>query len=119
MATWNNDTEWAPVAEYRGVALLERPGNVWKDWQGDQYATDGHIWLWFREGGKGIGIPSERLAKAHLDELTNPSAVYFSMKECFAMLGVADATVHAYRWDEAKEAFVVDDGIKDGQHRMK
>ncbi len=38
----------APVAEYRGVALIERRGDKRTVWKGKQYPTDGGIYLWKR-----------------------------------------------------------------------
>lgn len=61
---------YAPVAEYKGVALLEREGSRRAVWDGAEYGTDGNIYI-FAKNGLAIEIleiPTEQDAKFLLDD---------------------------------------------------
>ncbi len=63
--------DFAPVAEYRGVAILERTGTVRAVWNGSEYRTDGKVYVWFQtEEPAQVGMiefPTERDVKEVLD----------------------------------------------------
>lgn len=73
----------APVAEWRGVAILEGAGDIEKEWDGQKYTTDGRAYCFFHSvDDKDIvqvmivppdeenGISAERCVKAILDSMS-------------------------------------------------
>ncbi len=106
----------APVAEYRGVALIERPGDKRTVWEGREYFSDGCIYLMRRSGVKGmcelIGLSSEAIAKEVLDTRTETErGQFFSFTEVEEVIGFDEATRRAHselrwKWDEKQQVFV-------------
>jgi hypothetical protein len=125
-------TAMAPVAEYRGVAIAERPGNQRAVWKGVDYHTNGHSWLIFRPGSDArfcelfspewvsesthpdcicmIAQPDERTAKELLDAMANvgenPTSYFLSFPEIMALLGGPSGVNPPTRWDEQQGVFV-------------
>lgn len=118
----------APVAEYRGVALVEHAGDKRAVWRGTEYRTDGRVWLYVRPGQEAavrsalgtpaplepsasefiasIGLPNERTAKELLDTLPVPGALFLSVREINRMLKVAPLKPPARRWDADQGVFM-------------
>jgi len=106
----------APVAEYRGVALIERPGNQRTVWEGREYYTDGRIYVMRRSPVEGycelVGLPSEAIAKAFLDEQCEYElGQFYSFVELEEVIGVAEEIrrIHSeleWKWDEKQQVFV-------------
>tara|TARA_R110002111_G_scaffold100976_6_gene156458 strand:+ start:18268 stop:18756 length:489 start_codon:yes stop_codon:yes gene_type:complete len=40
--------KYSPVAEYKGIALVEKDGDIRTSWKGTTYFTDGNIHLWMK-----------------------------------------------------------------------
>lgn len=106
----------APVAEYRGVALIERPGDKRTAWEGREYFTDGCIYLMRRSVVAGmcelVGLPSEAIAKEFLDEQCEYElGEHYSFTEVEEVIGVDERIrrVHAelqWEWDDKQQVFV-------------
>jgi hypothetical protein len=68
---------WSPVAEYRGIAILEKAGDKRTVWHGHEYFTDGLTYVFWRaeDGVIGqFGLPNERVVKDLIDEVRdNPT----------------------------------------------
>lgn len=138
-----NNAGFAPVAEYRGVVILEQTGNVRAVWDGKEYRTDGKVYVWFQADEPGhvgmIEFPTERDVKEVLDaalvgeRLLNADQgnVYrlLSREECIAILCRDDPTMMAKAltqepcriWDEPAGVFVHEGErspwLEEGQHR--
>jgi hypothetical protein len=120
---------WTPVAEYRGVAILEQGGDQRTVWQGREYLTDGKTYIWILKGEDvvTIGMPDELACKEFIDLLrdqpalldqVNPSYVgifggppsslrYASWSEAWGLLNKPwTGPVPEFRWDEAGGHFV-------------
>jgi hypothetical protein len=122
----------APVAEYRGVAIVEMSGNKRAVWQGVEYRTDGHSWLILRPGMEAkfhqlfspdkitsstppdnvsmIAPPDERAAKEILDEVArtgeSPTSFFLSFREVLMLLGEPARAIPPVKWDEKQGLFV-------------
>ena len=101
----------SPVAEYRGIALCESPGDKRAVWHGVEYKTDGKVWLIQRGPGESfsmVGFALEADVKDYLDSLHDPKAAFLSRDEVLALLRVDPTTVPrpCTRWDEAAQHFV-------------
>lgn len=114
----------SPVAEYLGVCIIERGGNVEKMFQGKKYTTDGFIYIarHLSEEGK---IPltkfaDEREAKTFLDAITpEHRAEYVGMMEFWAKyMKNPVSAVARYCWDDANGCFVTQDTAVDGAQRV-
>lgn len=68
----------APVAEYRGIALVERRGEKRAAWRGVEYRIDGHVYLLKRSGPdeelETWRLDSEKAAKAVTDSMFEPGS---------------------------------------------
>lgn len=68
----------APVAEYRGIALVERRGEKRAVWRGVEYRVDGNIHLLKRSGSDEAleiwTLESEKAAKAVIDSMFEPDS---------------------------------------------
>ena len=124
----------APVAEYRGVAIVEIAGNKKAVWKGTEYGTDGRSWFVLRDGMAArfyerfptvhptpnqaertpgtlelIALPDERQAKMFLDGIAeegeNPAAFFHSCREILALMGEPPQRPLT-RWDEDQGLFV-------------
>jgi hypothetical protein len=113
----------APVAEYRGVALVEKPGDKRTVWEGREYFTDGWIYL-MRRGPRRdvcefIGLPSEAVVKEFLDEQSDAElGSFYSFTEVEKVIGFDEETrrIHAqlrWEWDDKQQVFVVVRGRTD------
>lgn len=135
--------DFAPVAEYRGVAILERTGTVRAVWNGSEYRTDGKVYVWFQtEEPAQVGMiefPTERDVKEVLDvalvgeRLLNADTGnryrLLSRGECIAILCRGDPAMMALAlaqepcrtWDEGAGVFVHEGErppwLEDGPHR--
>ena len=106
----------AVVAEYRGRALIERPGNNRTVWEGREYFTDGKMYVMRRSDQPGmcqlIGLPSEPVAKAFLDERSEEELEeYYSLPEAEESLGLDEFNrrINAqlkWKWDDKQQVFV-------------
>jgi hypothetical protein len=124
---------WAIVAEYKGVAILERPGDVLKVYRDHRY-TDGKTYLWEKDKDNKdrLGVlmfELERAVKDYLDLLSNTDTLY-SWEEAWQLFirnnpakatplyeeQVARRAGLTYRWDERVGQFVLCPETRDGQH---
>ncbi len=68
----------APVAEYRGIALVERRGEKRTVWRGVEYRTDGQVHLLKRSAANEKTeiwtLESEKAAKAVIDSMFEPGS---------------------------------------------
>ena len=137
-----NGSRFAPVIEYKGVCILEGSGNLRAVWNGQEYRTDGKVYLFSEEAPGVVGIivlPNERDAKEVLDHALvgdrilqveqNTRFRLFSWEECVQLLcrDDPDQLQEALNqtpcrvWDSVAQVFVrVGDHpgfIGDGQHR--
>ena len=136
--------KFAPVAEYRGVAILENAnGNRRSVWNGVEYCTDGKVHF-FGHAEAGmllvLGFETERDAKEILDdclvgerllETADGHVQLMSRDECIRLLfrddpmGLAEAlALETSRiWDDDAGVFVRSaerpPWVEDGQHRHK
>lgn len=83
----------APVAEYMGAAIIERPGKVKKLYHGVEYTTDGHTYLILRECEKPghlsfLQLPDERTAKLVLEQPGQPER-FMSYKQVCKLVGLS------------------------------
>jgi hypothetical protein len=71
--------QFSPVAEYRGIAILEKAGDKRAVWRGHEYATDGltYVFWWDDDGMMSVlGLPDERAVKELIDAVRdNPEAL--------------------------------------------
>jgi hypothetical protein len=117
-----------PIAEYRGAVIIEREGNKKAVWQGQEYRTDGYVYLIFRPGttddffaeyGGGEEAPettdghlaflplsNERAAKELLDSIPDPTEYFVPHREVCRLLGVAPKENIRWDWDEDQGVFV-------------
>ena len=133
---------YAPVAEYRGVAILENAnGDRRAEWNGVEYFTDGKVYF-FGDGKPGmlriLRFETEREAKEVLDHClvgerllksANGTIRLLSRDECVHLLFQDDPEVMAQGlalepcriWDEDAGLFVRtgerQPWVDDGQHR--
>jgi uncharacterized small protein (DUF1192 family) len=106
----------APVAEYRGVALIERPGKKRTVWKGREYFSNGCIYMMRRSHLEGqaelIGWPSEAIAKAFIEEqCEHELGQFYSFVELEEVIGVTEEIrrIHAqleWEWDQKQQVFV-------------
>ena len=112
----------APVADYRGIAIVEMDGDRRAVWEGTEYATDGlfHV-AWLDQTGSNwrfVGFPSERIARDFIDEYIegrcDPKTAEYvrncrpiGQAEMLVLLGVSpeDIVPVAYVWDDAEGHF--------------
>jgi len=97
----------APVAEYKGAAIIERPGNVPKVYRGHEYTSDGFAYLLHRKSERPgylsiVQFSDERSAKEALD--IGPTEQYMSMEEVCKMLHIPQTT-KAWEWNEEAGCF--------------
>jgi hypothetical protein len=118
---------FSPVAEYRGIALIERHGNKGAAWLGKDYKTDGRTYLftWAEEEQVAtFGLPNERAAKEFIDSLRDcPEEItgedgqqdalltggrYLNFKEAYLLLAKKPWTgeIPSWLWDEGAGVFV-------------
>lgn len=135
--------DFAPVAEYRGVAILGRRGAVRAVWNGNEYGTDCKVYVWFQTDYPNkvgmIEFPTERDVKDVLDHaLVGDRLLQFdsgkvdrllSRDECIrilcrddpAMMALALAQEPCRTWDEGAGVFVHEGErppwLEDGAHR--
>jgi hypothetical protein len=119
----NESFLFSPVAEYRGVAILERRGDKRAAWMGKEYQTDGWCYVFARSGTKDIltlGLPCEREAKEVIDALIAgpvegmpPVEDLLSYHQVLKVLDVPSEHLEAYRraelrwrWDDIQGVFV-------------
>jgi hypothetical protein len=104
--------KFAPVASYRGVAILERTGDKVAVWNGQEYKTDGltHIWANLENNGiETLGFPHELVAKYFLDSLTNDQLQKLcTWEEALRFLHVSDPETfqRRFRFDDVSQVFV-------------
>ncbi len=112
----------APVAEYLGVCILERGGNVKKVWEGQSYTTDGFTYICKKEeSGKVtlVKFSTERLAKEYIDGLQNRQD-YYSMREFWKnILREPVPVVQRYEWDDIGGRFIATSRTQDGIQRRQ
>lgn len=125
--------KYAIVAEYRGVALLEKAGDVRSVWNGKEYFTDGRTYVFFKsDDAEFMGLwsfDSERVAKAFIEcyrdtpeelpaDYQRPLLNYKQMYEVLHRKPY-EGEPPIYAFNEEIGAFTLIDGIRDGQHRHK
>ena len=116
--------QYSPVIEYRGVAILERKGNVRAVWNGREYATDGKLHLMFLSRPDKYGLMSfnsEREAKDFLDVylaqgsdeqrtlLSRPDVLRVLIRDDPETLKEALNREPCRKWDDVAEIFVRND----------
>ena len=130
-----------PVAEFQGVAILEKHGSRRSVWNGVEYCTDGKVYfLGHAEPGmlRVFGLETERDAKEILDdclvgerllETADGYVPLMSRDECIRLLFRDDPVAMAEGlaletcriWDEDAGVFVRagerPPWVEDGQHR--
>lgn len=138
----NDQLLFAIVAEYREVALLEKPGNVRSLWDGKERLTDGKTYIFFKsDDPDNLGLwqfNSERDAKSFIDvyrdnhsllpDKSNPltgvpikSKPLLNYKQAYLKLCHRPwkGEVPKYIFNEELGAFTFFNGVRDGQHRHK
>lgn len=119
--------DFAPVAEYRNVAIMEQKGTKRSVWKGKEYKTDGFLYLFERaQDGNHIGIiqlKCEKDAKIVIEAIAEPKQC-LSYVEALELLQTPPDAIERYRknpsqwaWDELQECFI--EAVSDGQHRLK
>ena len=132
--------QFAIVAEYRNVAVLERAGDVRAVWEGQEYFTDGSTYIFLR-AGKAIAFGNEKQAKIFIDAVWDfPNELDQNMAQADVgdiaellksgmmdyrevyraiMKKTFEGTVPTYVFDDKSGVFVLVRGVADGQHRHK
>lgn len=115
--------QYAVVAEYKNIAILERKGDKPAIWQGHQYFTDGFIYIaWKKDGKMGTySFGNERMAKHFIDDVTSHNdQESFGLQDyrqiyeyLYGYQLVGDPPT--YQFDEVSGQFVV--AVNDGQYR--
>ena len=104
----SHDFKVAPVAEYKGVALCERPGKVKKVYKGTEYTTDGKSYIFQRhhkpEILKVCCFDDERTSKLFIDS-TPDLTPYFSYKEVCELIGLEPRSGQ-WEWNEEQGMFL-------------
>lgn len=117
----------SPIAEYRGVCIIERNGDVPREWNGVKYTTDGKVYLALDLKDPDhpglMAYENERKIKELLDQLSDyERSKFYSLKrfwgECLRQPSRTDA-VPEYEWDDAQGRFVTAKGVKDGMRRIR
>jgi hypothetical protein len=101
----------APVAEYRGVAIIEKRGSVRAIWRGTEYLTDGLTYLMVKPQDDSVnlmGLPTELVCKQFLDERSSDELGQFcSYEEAHLIIcHVKPTALPRYRWDETECIFI-------------
>lgn len=134
--------QYAPVAEFRGVGVLEREGSVRAMWNGTEYATDGKVYAFFQDDPGTVGVlvfPTERDLKEVLDHhlvgerllatpdgnrhrlLSRDDCIRFLCRNDPVQMAKALATEPCRTWDEAAGVFIRKGErqplLEDGPHR--
>jgi hypothetical protein len=107
-----------PIAEYRGVCVLERGGDVRAIWQGREYTTDGSSYVMLKPTPgadviKLLAFPTERMIKQYLDSGPGSRGIHLlcSWAEVHRVVGrSASREVPRYRWDDFQGVFVEEVG---------
>jgi hypothetical protein len=111
---------YAPVAEWLGVALLEKRGRKRASWRGQEYRTDGHIYLMAKHepGSQRVGffqvpivagLSCEQLAKEGIENMTVAERSRLaSWAEVWCVLEKRDdpPPTPRYAWDDQARVFV-------------
>ena len=122
---------FAPVAEYRNVAVLEKRGDKRAVWQGQEYLTDGKAYVAYRDAATDVrgafGFESEGDAKTFIDvfhdtpDTIDPNFLkrLLNYKEVYEALHNTPyiGEVPMYIFNESEGVFVRANGARDGQHR--
>lgn len=106
-----------PVAEYKGIAIVEVRGDKRASWYGHEYRTDGKTYLLSWEDDKTVeylGLESERIAKEVIDEIrANPNGEncnrdWLSWREAYEVFTKESCNVEppVWYWDEKAGHFV-------------
>ena len=123
--------QYAIVAEYRGVAILERRGDKRAVWQGQEYFTDGRSYVAWRHDNRmgSFAFADERDTKSFIDAIkdfpeTIPEEykrVLMNYREMYQTLMRKSlrGEVPQYVFDETAGVFIMMNGVRDGQHRHK
>lgn len=130
----------AAVAEYMGIAICEREGDVPSVWKGIPYHTDGKVYLVSWESADRdilqlMGLPDERTAKEFIEALragtvrgmegnSVEAEDFLSFEEMLRACGTAEKDIalllqRTWWWDDLQGVFVAEAMplARDGQHR--
>ena len=104
----------APVAEYKGVAIIEKRGSVRAVWRGIEYFTDGLTYLMVKPQDDSVnlmGLPNELVCKQFLDERSLDELRQFcSYEEAHLIIcKVKPPTIPRCHWDEVQCIFIPED----------
>jgi len=112
----NGPFHCTPVAEYLGVAICEKGGNQRTSWKGNEYKTDGKVWLLKKPDGEElemIGLPSEKVAKDFIEDLQRDGRTkeFCGFVEALTICKAPKAVIEAARgatfvWDAVQQIFV-------------
>jgi hypothetical protein len=114
MSDYSGDNLLAPVAEYKGIAIVERAGAIRASWRGKEYFTDGLSYLMGRpkdgERVTLIGLPNEFVCKQFIDERSADELRHFcSYGEAYLIICKVKPTVTpTYHWDDIQSVFIPD-----------
>jgi hypothetical protein len=105
----------APVAEYKGAAIIEQPGKLTKVFRGQSYKTDGFAYLMQASQKRDclslIQFKDERTVKAFLEQTTER---FMSMEEVCKLVGLP-LSIGPWEWNEHEGRFeqpAVDDYLQ-------
>lgn len=125
---------YAIVAEYRGVAVLEKRGDKRAVWQGQEYFTDGHSYIgWYDASNNEYGayrMECESDVRDFIDAWCDhpdnfnedyKSRVLLDYRSVYKSLYKKpfEGEVPQYVFDDQAGVFVRVNGARDGQHRHK
>jgi hypothetical protein len=123
---------FAIVAEYRGVAVLEKRGDQRAVWQGQEYFTDGHAYIGWRDDAAdeygAYRMECEGDVKAFIDAWHDDPDNFGEEYRKRLLLSYRDVyqslhkkpfvgEVPQYVFDSVQGVFVRVNGARDGQHR--
>jgi hypothetical protein len=104
----------SPVAEYKGIAIIEVKGSIRAFWRGKEYFTDGKSYL-MHSGDEPhsvaiLGFPNEYVIKQFIDERhAKDLAKFYSYAQAYEAICKEKPTViPTYHWDETQMVFIAD-----------
>ena len=111
-----SEVKLAIIAEYKGVAIMERAGSKRAAWRGRDYFTDGLSYLMSQQP-KGeeavtlVGFPHEALIKEFLDEQPQADLLQWcSYEEAHRVICKSEPQGKPkFRWDDTQQVFILDE----------